>query len=347
MQGSKKPKPETQPGLQLATEGGLSPQASKQAEKVERRKRYPVPPEAATNFRPAVGKELVEHALQASAAKRAKQSPRAPASILKSLEGTAGASGVLRTLGDQDTLLTAAEAGKDQLEDSTQSKAGAVNLPESQSPPPRSDSRTASALQFGGGKHELRLQAAAEISKSLGNERPEEVSPHTERALSEGEGQEHNTQISEAEKAGPVSNEATMLQTDAQREEVFPVVGSSNSPPAENSSEAGGEGRGSESSKDAREQASASRKSTDSIRSSEAPDKYSPEYRRDIGLKVGSVSDTAHQSKDCFLRFGRGYFYPCNVCNLSYRYVFGSNARMDPYKWVASPKLLQSRAIDS
>lgn len=46
------------------------PQAAKLAEKEERRKHYPVPPEAAANFRPAVGRELVEHALKQSAAKR-------------------------------------------------------------------------------------------------------------------------------------------------------------------------------------------------------------------------------------------------------------------------------------
>ena len=46
------------------------PQAAKLAEKEERRKHYPVPPEAAANFRPAVGKELVEHALRQSAAKK-------------------------------------------------------------------------------------------------------------------------------------------------------------------------------------------------------------------------------------------------------------------------------------
>ena len=46
------------------------PQAAKLAEKEERRKHYAVPPEAAANFRPAVGKELVEHALKHSAAKK-------------------------------------------------------------------------------------------------------------------------------------------------------------------------------------------------------------------------------------------------------------------------------------
>lgn len=46
---------------------------AKLIEKEERRKLYPVPPEAAANFRPAVGKELVEQATQASAARRSKQ----------------------------------------------------------------------------------------------------------------------------------------------------------------------------------------------------------------------------------------------------------------------------------
>ena len=64
---------ELQPGLEVAKTADLSPQEAKQAEKLERRKLYPVPPDAAANFRPAVGKELVEHALQASAAKRAIQ----------------------------------------------------------------------------------------------------------------------------------------------------------------------------------------------------------------------------------------------------------------------------------
>ncbi len=65
---------ELQPGLELALAADKNPQEAKQAERFERRKLYPIPPDAATNFRPAVGKELVEHALQISAAKRAKAS---------------------------------------------------------------------------------------------------------------------------------------------------------------------------------------------------------------------------------------------------------------------------------
>lgn len=59
-------------GLDLASSAEQKAQQSKEAEKAERRKAYPVPPEAAANFRPAVGRELVEHAMQISAAKRAK-----------------------------------------------------------------------------------------------------------------------------------------------------------------------------------------------------------------------------------------------------------------------------------
>lgn len=73
MKAVKRKAQELQPGLELAKTADLSPQEAKQAEKLERRKLYPVPPDAAANFRPAIGKELVEHALQASAAKRANQ----------------------------------------------------------------------------------------------------------------------------------------------------------------------------------------------------------------------------------------------------------------------------------
>ena len=72
MQAPKTKAQELQPEVELATTGQQSPQEAKEAEKAERRKLYPVPPDAAANFRPAVGRELVEHAMQASAAKRAK-----------------------------------------------------------------------------------------------------------------------------------------------------------------------------------------------------------------------------------------------------------------------------------
>ena len=59
--------------MDVASNSGFNLQYTKLAEKAERRKAYPIPPDAATNFRPAVGKDLVEHAMQASAEKRAKQ----------------------------------------------------------------------------------------------------------------------------------------------------------------------------------------------------------------------------------------------------------------------------------
>lgn len=65
-------KADRQASLDLASTSASKPR-SKEDEKAERRKLYPVPPEAAANFRPAVGRELVEHALQVSAAKRLTQ----------------------------------------------------------------------------------------------------------------------------------------------------------------------------------------------------------------------------------------------------------------------------------
>ena len=61
------------PGIQHASASSAKLAKIAEKEKEERRKLYPVPPEAAANFRPAVGRELVEQAIQAALARRSKQ----------------------------------------------------------------------------------------------------------------------------------------------------------------------------------------------------------------------------------------------------------------------------------
>ena len=257
---------ELRPGLELATSGDRISQEAKEAEKLERRKLYPVPPDAAANFRPAVGKELVEHAMQVSAAKRAE--------LARTGQGSGPGKKEAKAAGGQQferTTLAGQEGGS-----SLEVRSNATNQPVAQE---GRTSNPTTSLQLGSSRETLRSPHAETHSKAV--EKPAErrsPAPAVEKAADsavEAQSSTHS-QAKPLRRVDPVIEEQIGDRHALDEAKAQSAVPASTAAAGE-LSQAVAEENGSQQSGERRQN------SSDASETSAVP---TPEQRRDTALKV-------------------------------------------------------------